>query len=84
MSFTLCGDRVFWLDSDGNVGWSKPTHTQCDLTVRAGASEFAVDDAYVYADRGREVLTFAPTAELVTWTRRELARIRAKVPFLGP
>jgi len=52
-NIVLRGDRLFWLDSDGNVGWTKTDGSQCDLTVRAGASEFAVDDTYVYVDHAR-------------------------------
>lgn len=52
-NIVLRGDRLFWLDSDGAVGWTKTDGSQCDLTVRAGASEFAVDDTYVYVDHAR-------------------------------
>jgi hypothetical protein len=52
-NIVLRGDRLFWLDSDGAAGWTKTDGSQCDLTVRSGASEFAVDDTYVYVDHAR-------------------------------
>lgn len=52
-NIVLRGDRLFWLDSDGSAGWTKTDGSQCDLTVRAGASEFAVDDTYLYVDHAR-------------------------------
>lgn len=52
-NLVLREDRLFWRDSEGNVGWTKTDGSQCDVTVADNATEFAVDAEYVYVNQAR-------------------------------
>lgn len=55
-NIAIRGDRLYWRDSAGAVGWTKTDGSQCDVTVAADASEFAVDAEHVYIDSARVAL----------------------------
>jgi hypothetical protein len=55
-NIVLLGDRLYWCDSEGYVGWTKTDGSQCDVVVAGIATEFAVDAEYIYVNGARIAL----------------------------